>query len=150
MTPLFAQADLGSLSANSIKSLLVWTVAWAVGGSFVISTIFSGLQYFLSRRQLVSTQSRTIDNQPIKVQSVEKIVSEKECIERHKSAIDAVEGVKQQLVKLEDARQKDSEQASKDRKTIYAHIDDVRRELSEKIDDMPDRVIATLRNTGAI
>jgi plasmid replication initiation protein len=33
---------------------------------------------------------------------------------------------------------------------VYKRIEDVRKELSEKMDDVPDRVIATLKNTGAI
>lgn len=33
---------------------------------------------------------------------------------------------------------------------LDSKIESTRRELSEKIDDMPERVIATLRNTGAI
>lgn len=33
---------------------------------------------------------------------------------------------------------------------IYDHVDNVRRELDAKIDAIPERVIATLKNTGAI
>ena len=33
---------------------------------------------------------------------------------------------------------------------IYDHVDSVRRELDAKIDAIPERVIATLKNTGAI
>jgi hypothetical protein len=36
------------------------------------------------------------------------------------------------------------------RTELDAKLEHTRRELSEKIDDMPERVIATLKNTGAI
>jgi hypothetical protein len=36
------------------------------------------------------------------------------------------------------------------RKELDIKLEDTRRELSAKIDEMPDRVISTLRNTGAI
>jgi hypothetical protein len=36
------------------------------------------------------------------------------------------------------------------RSELDTKIEDTRRELSEKIDAMPERVIATLKNTGAI
>lgn len=58
-------------------------------------------------------------------------------------------------------RQLNQEHASKRSETLFRKMDntrseldtkieDTRRELSEKIDAMPERVIATLKNTGAI
>ena len=87
---------------------------------------------------------------PLRVQKVDRIVSEKECIARHTEAARELHEVRQKFNQLEASREVQRQQASEDRKIIYRHIDEVRRELSQKIDDMPDRVIATLKNTGAI
>lgn len=42
-------------------------------------------------------------------------------------------------------------EAGEDRaRRIYTHVEDVRKEIDGKITDLPDRIIATLKNTGAI
>ena len=93
---------------------------------------------------------REIYPDPLRVEKMVKNVSEKDCFLRNSEETKRIEQLHLQLVKLEESRETQRRQASDDRKTIYNHIDEVRRELSQKIEDMPDRVIATLKNTGAI
>ena len=88
--------------------------------------------------------------QPLRTLKEEKFVTTSQCLKEHEEDRKQVAQLRQQFVNLEYSRETQRLQASEDRKTIYKHIDEVRRELSQKIDDMPDRVIATLKNTGAI
>ena len=59
--------------------------------------------------------------------------------DRHNNEVHASERGKTLFAKLE-----------ANRTELDQKIEDVRRELSDKIDAMPERVIATLKNTGAI
>lgn len=51
---------------------------------------------------------------------------------------------------LEEQLIKEREAATESRARLYTHVDKVRQELSDKMDGMPDRIVALLRNTGAI
>ena len=90
---------------------------------------------------------RDIYPDPLRVQKMEKFVSEKDCASRHAEETARMSQLHQQLIAMEASRETQRRQVSEDLKTIYNHIDEVRRELSQKIEDMPDRVIATLKNT---
>lgn len=59
--------------------------------------------------------------------------------DRHTNQVHASERSKTLFHKMESTRTE-----------LDTKIEDTRRELSEKIDAMPERVIATLKNTGAI
>ncbi len=54
------------------------------------------------------------------------------------------------LQKMDEDKTQVIESGEERARRIYIHVDEVRRELSDKMDAMPDRVIATLKNTGAI
>jgi biopolymer transport protein ExbB/TolQ len=69
----------------------------------------------------------------------------------------AVEGRRALYAKIEDTRKELTSNIDTLRKEmnaeigkVYDHIGVIRRELDAKIDGVPERVIATLRNTGAI
>jgi hypothetical protein len=51
---------------------------------------------------------------------------------------------------LEETLTREREASTESRRKLYEHVDHVRQELSEKIDLLPDRVVALLRNTGVI
>ncbi len=56
----------------------------------------------------------------------------------------------QLTAKMESDKQTILDAGSKRGREIFTHVDEVRKELSAKIDSMEGRVIATLKNTGAI
>ncbi len=97
-----------------------------------------------AKGSLMGEKLRTeVSPQPLMVQAVAECVKERECGERDRS----IDG---RLTALEGAREKDKESASTSRKALYDQIDTVRKDLSQKIDDMPAQIISILRNTGAI
>lgn len=73
-----------------------------------------------------------------------------------------LEDWRQQLIaKLDDDKSEVIEAGEERARRIYAHVDEVRRELSasidkkhsensKRIDDLPDKIISTLKNAGAI
>jgi hypothetical protein len=99
-------------------------------------------------------ESRSISPQPLGVKLEPGLVTEAACKARHLT----LEG---QMSEMRQAREEDTRVAALSRKAIYErieqkdeamrlHIEDVRKELSEKIDGTPDRIIAILRNFGVI
>jgi hypothetical protein len=95
-----------------------------------------------------------IEPQPLEVKQAEMYARERDCLERHEDS-------KKQLAELRVMRGEDAKASSISRRAIYEeikkteasnrqHIDEVRVELSDKIDNMPSQIITTLRNFGAI
>ena len=88
--------------------------------------------------------------QPLRTTREDKFVSEKDCASRHKDETNKITQLHQQLIAMEASRETQRQLASEDRKSIYSHIDHVRRELSDKIEAMPSRIIADLRNAKGL
>lgn len=86
---------------------------------------------------------RRIEPQPFDVRLIHDMAREKDCMDRHKVSLE-------QITELRGARTEDARAASISRKAIYEEIKRTELRLSDKIDTMPDRIIATLRNFGAI
>jgi len=95
-------------------------------------------------------KQREILPDPLRVQKMEKLAAEKDCMARHADSTRGIEQLHQQLIELEKSRETARQQASEDRRAIYKHIDVVRLELSQKIDDMPSKIIADLRNAKGL
>jgi hypothetical protein len=137
MNYLLAQA---SPTPNSLMQFMLIVSMFAnVGMAF--ATIFLA---FSSRNS-----KRTILPDPLNIQKVKRIVEEKDCFARHAESTKSIEQLHQQLNKLENSRETQRVLASSEMGKIYKHIEEVRRELSEKIDNQPAALIAMLRNTKA-
>jgi hypothetical protein len=90
------------------------------------------------------TAKRTeVSNSPLEVRESHEFATEKDCLLRAAALEKAIEILRSERIQ-------DMKDAAHSRKSLYAQIDQVRKELSDKIDCMPDRVIATLKNFGAI
>lgn len=68
----------------------------------------------------------------------------KEALEQH------VMETKQNFHRIAQDRAEDLRASSLSRKAIYDKLDQTRRDLTDKIEGVPDQVIATLRNFGVI
>lgn len=76
----------------------------------------------------------------------------------HKNLAQRVENLEERVEKNREAAEQQARVRSAGlyakmdevRKQTMDHTEMVRRELSSKIDDMPDRIVALLRNTGAL
>lgn len=88
-------------------------------------------------------ETRRIEPQPFDVRLISELAREHECVKRS-------EVLQKQIDDLWVQRKEDDRTASIHRKSIYDEIGKVRDSLSAKIDDMPARLVALLRNTGAI
>lgn len=73
----------------------------------------------------------------------DQFVTKETCVSHHQAMEERIE----RLESNAEAYRKD---ASESRARLYKHIEDVRRELGGKIQDIPTQVIVTLKNTGAI
>ena len=75
----------------------------------------------------------------------------KQSIKQLNARIKAMEDWRDRLTaKMDDDKQEILDKGEDRARRIYEHIEAVRKELDEKIGDVPDKIIATLRNAGAI
>jgi hypothetical protein len=148
--PLF----LAQLTPPDGLQLLIWL---ACAGS-VLGALAFLLMLFnqaAKARKTIRGERDGVDlQQPLEVTAHQEMSREKDCRDRFDTAMAHIQEMKAQ-------RERDIASNSATRKAIYEeikarndstwhHIDGVRKELSDKIESVPDRVIATLRNFGAI
>ena len=85
---------------------------------------------------------------------VEGIVTASQLKELHDQVLsdrnDAIAGRRNLHAKVEMAGEKTSQAMNELRRELKKDIEEVRKELSEKTDGIPERVITMLKNTGAI
>lgn len=76
MIAFFAQADVGSLPANWLKSMVIFTIAVIAVASFASSAFITILQYILEKRRdaksFADPQPREILPQPLGVEKMSK------------------------------------------------------------------------------
>ena len=118
-------------------------IGWLLMGLAALLVIARNAVGFWRDLNKPSGPERREIQQPLDVRTVAELAKEKDCVARR----DAVE---QRIEVLEDRRIQDAKDASTSRSLLYKHIDDVRVELSGKIDAMPAQIITILKNTGAI
>jgi gas vesicle protein len=140
-------AQLEHVPAATIKDVLLIVIG--VGGF-----IFAAAAFFERRK----SQKREITPQPLLVAHDEPCARKSELEQHIRATRDSFDQIRDEL---KTDRHDNQEHASKRSKTLFdkveavrteldTKIEESRRELTEKIDDVPDRVIATLKNTGAI
>lgn len=108
-----------------------------------------------------SRKARHITPQPLKVEGVEKFQTLDGCASQHQHIAEEIDRVDRRVTEVDNDLKKfkqavlDNGEARKN--FIVAHVDSVRRELSNEIgnvhkrmDNFPDKLIALLRNTGVI
>jgi len=136
MTTLLAQADLGSLKADFIKSMVVFGIAMLVATSFVAVAIFAWLQYRLEKRSKEKeerrdreSKPREIHPQPLPVTVKPQKISGAVLKELHEELKDRVDKHDQELTEL---------------RADYTELStDIRTQLSE----MPGKIVADMLNT---
>lgn len=132
---------------------------WLGCAALVLAGVFflvGGYNQLMKARLYLKGEGKEhhITPQPLEVRYDLGAASEKDCMNRFAATEREIAAIKKQ-------RDKDDEVASIHRASIYrkmeqvrmevsAQTEAVRKELSGKIDDVPDRLIATLKNTGAL
>jgi len=139
ITPQFAEATLNGVSGDYFKSFM--TVAgWLLG----IVAVLWGLRQKTTR----------LEPDPLRVEKIDKLASREFVSSQFAEAARRLNGHDADIAAIrqdmkEDRRNNDIH-ASQRSAGLHQKIDNVRVELSEKIDGMEARIIATLKNTGAI
>lgn len=150
-----------SVDPTFLKQFMMLVIG-LLGGGAAAATIMG----FIMKRKV------ELHPQPVPTQEVEKPVTQAHCEQVHKIVGSQVQEVKVAVSELRSKMERDKQEAGFSRKAIYAeikstndttrqHIEDVRKELSadikdvkdkllDKVDGISDKVIATLRNAGAI
>ncbi len=102
-----------------------------------------------------------ISPQPLEIRQATEFVRKLEFHETRDGIAHQIQQINNQLQEARGIRITDAKDAASSRRLLHEevkiarkdmlqHTENVRRELSDKIDNIPDRVIATLKNTGAI
>lgn len=134
----------------------------AIGWLLVsVVAIITGANQVIKLWDRISGQGKSAIPQPLQVEQAVKFVTKEQCEHLHQTQAATVQALKVELNELRQQRIQDAKDSSFSRKALYAeikeanenataHIEAVRKELSERIEAMPDRVVALLRNTGVI
>ena len=78
--------------------------------------------------------------QPLEVREAHRLVTDVECGRRSQD-------IQKQIEELKEARRTADIESSKHRKSVYDRIEQVRKELSDKLDNIPPQIVAQLLNT---
>lgn len=145
MTMMLAQTGIETLPASFWKNFCIALMALlGVAGALI------GILAFFRKPE----PTRLNDDPPIEVRKSPKRFNFELAEQRHhdheRRLVDLEQRSSDLLAKLEADKQEILDAGHERGIELRAEINDVRRELDKKIDGVPDRVIATLKNTGAI
>lgn len=138
ITPLFA--DLSTVNPVTLKDVIIMVIG--IGG-FVILIL-----------NHVKKPSTAITPDPLNVRNIDKLATRDFVQERDREYVRRLDGHDDEISQLREDMKEDRKQneihASARSGKIYDEISNLRKELTEKIDDMPDRVIDTLNKLGKL
>ena len=145
MNLFFAQAQIDSAPAEFVKWFFVVAFALVV----VASAVF-GIVAFFRKPDAVKLK----DDPAIEVRKAQKRfnydLTEQRYNDHERRILELEKASGELFGKLESDKQEILAAGEMRGDKITDHVEAVRRELDEKIDNIPDRVITTLKNTGAI
>lgn len=103
---------------------------------------------------LFSTRRSRIEPQPLEITTTDKFSTRDFCTLKHNeiaTRFDRVETDIRNLYREIKSERVHTESLNEARtKETYNHMESIRKELSEKIDDLPPQIIATLKNTKGL
>lgn len=130
--------------------------------AFLVS-VFSNV--VLAVTAIIALRKKTELEQPVRVELEREFAKEAVCHARHTESTQMIEGLRRERItdakdaafsrkgiykQIEEVGGAGTRQIEALRRELTQHTEAVRKELADKIDDLPDRMIAMLRNTGAI
>lgn len=133
---ILAQASAPGPGTNEI-----WIVIGAI--ALVMSILGNLAQINVARRK----RERVTLDQPLDVRLIKEFVKAEECLARHAESTSKISAVQLEVHDLRKERTEDARAAAMSRKGMYDQINQVRRDLTEKIDNLPDRIVAQLLNS---
>lgn len=119
--------------------------AWLGCLAFVVM-LFN--QLAKAKQTLLGDKSRTeIGPQPLDVRLTQELVRKEECVSRHDSALARINAIDSELKRLRSDRTEELRLASVSRAGIYNEIKKVQKDLTDKIEQMPNQIVSQLLNT---
>jgi hypothetical protein len=101
-----------------------------------------------AKATLLGDKGKTdISPQPLDVRLVSELVRKEDCVARHEGTVARINAVESELKELRINRTEEQRLASVSRAGIYGEIKKVQKELTDKIDSMPNQIVSQLLNT---
>lgn len=128
----------------TLQETALWcSILGALGGFlfFVVKMIIACLE--LRDRVTGRKHSTAITPQPLEVREHQGLATERDCLQRYQST-------EKEISELKRMRERDEQIDSRHRKSIYDKIDEVKDGLGQKIEDMPSKIVAMLKNAKGI
>lgn len=124
---IFAQADLGQITATTLKEIVLFCVAIIVVISFAAAAIFAGLTYYLERRRAAreadaqkNPPPNTIEPLPLPVQKIFPAATVRDLNEKHDEHARRIDGHDKEIAQIW--------------ATMRAEDKELRQEMGEKFD----------------
>lgn len=146
ITPIFAEAS------NAFMGQFVYAGLALIGG--ILAGL--GIMAYIKRPEPTQLEQpiRTTTEGEVQVRNIDKYATRDFVTERHAEVNRRLDGHDKALADLRDDMKEDRKQneihASARSSKIYDEIKSVRSELSDKIDNMPERIIDTLNKLGLL
>jgi len=128
---MLAQASIESLPAAWLKEMAVFILVAITVTSFAAAAIFSGLQYFLDRRNIARPQERKISGT---LSSEKRLVTDEMCLQRHLENRTRIERAEDEIRALRAEMHSEDRAIRQDLAEKFSSIQRLLGRIEEKID----------------
>lgn len=131
LSTILAQASLESLPADWLKQMLIFILVTITIVSFATAALFSGLQYFLDRRNASRPQERKISG----TLATEKgLVTDEMCLQRHVENRSRLEKAEEDIRTLRAEMHNEDRNIRQDLAEKFSSIQRLLGRIEQKID----------------
>ena len=128
VTSMFAQANIESIPGTWLKQMAVFMLVSITVASFAAAAIFSGLQYFLDRRNASRQQERK------NVSGEKRFAIDELCLQRHVENRTRIERVEEEIRSLRAEMHTEDRAIWQDLAEKFSSIQRLLGRIEEKID----------------
>jgi DNA anti-recombination protein RmuC len=128
VTAMLAQASLESIPDSWLKQMAVFILVAITAASFAAAALFSGLQYFLDRRNAVRQQERK--NPP----AAQRLATDEMCLQRHAENRTRIEKAEEDIRALRAEMHSEDRAIRQDLAEKFSSIQRLLGRIEEKID----------------
>jgi len=128
VTPMFAQANIESIPDSWLKQMGVFILVAITVASFAAAALFSGLQYFLDRRNATRQPERK--NPP----AAQRLATDEMCLQRHIENRTRIERTEEEIRALRAEMHSEDRAIRQDLAEKFSSIQRLLGRIEEKID----------------
>ena len=128
---MLAQASIESIPSPWLKQMAVFILVAITVASFAAAALFSGLQYFLDRRNAARPQERKISGT---VGSEKRLVTDEMCLQRHLEDRTRIERAEEEIRALRAEMHNEDRAIRQDLAEKFSSIQRLLGRIEEKID----------------